>query len=95
MLNGFHYVNIVTLLKTKSNKADCGNYHGISLLAIAGRIPAQVILNYLISSVSEDTLPESHCGFRPDCRICQHGILIETSSGEMYQAAYIPLHCLH
>ncbi|KAL8574199.1 hypothetical protein ACOMHN_053520 [Nucella lapillus] len=43
----------------------CGNYRGISLLSIAGKILARVILNRLISNISENNLPEAQCGFRP------------------------------
>ena len=38
---------------------------GISLLSIAGKILARVILNRMIDSVAENTLPDSQCGFRP------------------------------
>ena len=37
----------------------------ISLLSAAGKILARAILNRLISAVSEESLPESQCGFRP------------------------------
>ena len=55
---------IVALYKNKGSKADCGNYRGISLLSIAGKIFARIILNRLIA-VSEANLPEAQCGFRP------------------------------
>ena len=38
--NHFCDVIIVMLLKTKGNKADCGNYSGISLSSTAGKILA-------------------------------------------------------
>jgi len=44
---------------------DCNNYRGISLLSIAGKILARILLNGLIATVSEDNLPESQCDFRP------------------------------
>uniref|UniRef100_UPI00398F0602 uncharacterized protein n=1 Tax=Pristiophorus japonicus TaxID=55135 RepID=UPI00398F0602 len=56
---------IVSLYKNKGNKADCGNYRGISLLSIAGKIIARIVLNRLLASVSEANLPETQCGFRP------------------------------
>lgn len=56
---------IVTLFKNKGAKADCGNYRGISLLSIAGKILARILLNRLISNISESNLPEAQCGFRP------------------------------
>lgn len=49
----------VSLYKNKGSKADCGNYRGISLLSIAGKIFNGVILNRLIT-VSEENLPEAH-----------------------------------
>ena len=53
----------MTIFK-KGDKADCGNYRGISLLAIAGKILAKVLLNRLLP-IAEDFLPETQCGFRP------------------------------
>ena len=55
---------IVALFKNKGTRTDCGNYRGISLLSIAGKILARIILNRLIPSVAEKNLPESQCGFR-------------------------------
>ena len=55
---------IVALYKNKGSRSDCGSYRGISLLSIAGKILARIILNRLISSVAEKNLPESQCGFR-------------------------------
>ena len=57
-------VTIVALFKNKGTRADCGNYRGISLLSIAGKNLARIMLNKLISSVAGKNLPESQCGFR-------------------------------
>ena len=62
----FRDATIVSLFKNKGSRTDCGNYRGISLLSIAGKILARVILNRLIESVSEQNLPETQCGFRPN-----------------------------
>jgi hypothetical protein len=62
----FRDATIVSLYKNKGSKSDCGNYRGISLLSIAGKIMARIILNRLIPTVSENNLPEAQCGFRPD-----------------------------
>ena len=62
----FRDATIVLLYKNKGSRTDCGNYRGISLLSIAGKILARVILNRLIVSVSEQNLPETQCGFRPN-----------------------------
>ena len=64
MPDDFRDALIVSLYKKKGSKSDCGNYWGISLLSVAGKIFAWVILNRLIT-VSEQTLPEAQCGFRP------------------------------
>ena len=64
MPEDFHDALIVALYKYKGSTADCGNYWGISLLSIAGKIFARIILNRLIA-VSEANLPEAQCGFRP------------------------------
>ena len=55
---------IVTIYKRKGDRADCGNHRGVSLLAIAGKVLAKIILNRL-KSITEQVLPESQCGFRP------------------------------
>ncbi|XP_076028443.1 uncharacterized protein LOC143017538 [Oratosquilla oratoria] len=57
---------VISLFKNKGSKTDCGNYRGISLLPIAGKILARVMVNRLVIHVSEDNLPEAQCGFRPN-----------------------------
>ena len=55
---------IVTIYKKKGDKADCGNYRGITLLSTAGKIIAR-ILNKRLIPLAENILPESQSGFRP------------------------------
>ena len=55
---------IFTLYKKKGATSDCRNSRGISLLSIAGKILALILLNRLITIVSESNLPEAQCGFR-------------------------------
>lgn len=55
--------NIVPIFK-KGNRKDCGNYRGISLLSIAGKIMARVILNRIEKYICTRILPETQCGFR-------------------------------
>ena len=55
--------NIVTIFK-KGDRMSCGNYRGISLLSIVGKIFARVLLDILLK-LAEDVLLESQCGFRP------------------------------
>ena len=44
--------------------SECGNNRGISLLSIAGKILAKIILSR-IKIIAEKVLPESQCGLRP------------------------------
>ena len=55
---------IITLYKNKGEKSDCSNYRGITLLSIAGKILARVLLNRLVPAIADHNLPESQCGFR-------------------------------
>ena len=55
--------SIIRLYK-KGNRQLCDNYRGISLLAIAGKILARVLLNRLIVHLEHGLLSESQCGFR-------------------------------
>ena len=49
--------SIVTIFK-KGCRTECGNYRGISLLSVAGKILAKVLLNRL-QSLSESIIPET------------------------------------
>jgi len=60
----FKDASIVHLYKRKGNYRSCDNHRGISLLSIAGKILARVLLNRLILHLEQDLLPESQCGFR-------------------------------
>ena len=57
----FRDATVISLFKNKGNRADCGNYNKIFLLSIAGKILARIKLDRLISTVSEETLPETQC----------------------------------
>ena len=61
----FRVATIVSLLKNKGNKADCGSYWGISLLSTARKILAYVMFNCSVASISEENLPEAQCSFCP------------------------------
>ena len=54
--------NIVPIFK-KGSRKECGNYRGISLLSVAGKILARIILNRL-DKICSQILPETQCGFR-------------------------------
>ncbi|KAK2165113.1 hypothetical protein NP493_1382g00008 [Ridgeia piscesae] len=55
--------SIVTIHK-KGDRADCGNYRGISLLSIAGKIFARILLNRISTYITPEVVPETQCGFR-------------------------------
>ena len=55
--------SIVTIYK-KGDRTDCGNYRGISLLSIAGKIFARILLNRLSTHITPEIVPETQCGFR-------------------------------
>lgn len=56
--------NIVVIYKQKGDRAVCGNSRGISLLSIAGKVLAKIMLSRLVEHISETVLPETQCGFR-------------------------------
>ncbi|BHF80763.1 hypothetical protein SprV_0702389100 [Sparganum proliferum] len=60
----FKDTTIVHLYKRKGNRQICDNYRGISLLNIAGKIFARILLNRLNNHLEQGLLPESQCGFR-------------------------------
>ena len=60
---------IIHLFKRKWNPQVCDNHRGISLLSIAGKILARVLLNRLNEHLEQSgLLPESQCGFRKNRR---------------------------
>nr|VZI50622.1 unnamed protein product [Spirometra erinaceieuropaei] len=60
----FKDATIVYLYKRKGNRQVCDNHRGISLLNIAGKIFARILLNRLNNHLHQGLLPESQCGFR-------------------------------
>ena len=62
----FRDASIVHLYKNKGDRTCCDNHRGISLLCIAGKILARLILNRLTKHVAHiGLIPESQCGFVP------------------------------
>ena len=58
---------IIHLFKRKGNPQVCDNHRGISLLSIAGKILARVLLNRLNEHLEQSgLLPEGQCGFWKD-----------------------------
>ncbi|XP_060761994.1 succinate dehydrogenase cytochrome b560 subunit, mitochondrial isoform X1 [Neoarius graeffei] len=64
VLQDFKDALIIHIYKRKGNRQACDNHRGISLLAIAGKILARVLLNRLNFHLEQGLLPESQCGFR-------------------------------
>ncbi|BHF74305.1 hypothetical protein SprV_0501739000 [Sparganum proliferum] len=60
----FKDATIVHLYKRKGNRQICDNHRGISLLNIAGKIFARILLNRPNNHLEQGLLPESQCGFR-------------------------------
>ena len=63
----FKDASIIHLYKRKGNPQVCDNYRDISLLSIAGKILAKILLNRLNAHLNKAGLiPESQCRFRKD-----------------------------
>ncbi|BHF64391.1 hypothetical protein SprV_0200739400 [Sparganum proliferum] len=60
----FEDATIVHLYKRKGNRQLCDNHRGISLLNIAGKIFACILLGRLNSHLEQGFLSESQCGLR-------------------------------
>jgi len=60
----FRDATVVHIYKRKGNRQACDNHRGISLLSIAGKILACVLLNHLLEHLEQGLLPENQCGFR-------------------------------
>ena len=55
--------NKVTIYK-RGDRTECGNYRGISLLFVSGKIFARILLNRLSSYITPEVVQETQCGFR-------------------------------
>ena len=56
--------NIILVHKQKGDRAEFGNSRGISLLSVAVKVMAKIMLTRLLVHVVDLVLPESQCGFR-------------------------------
>ena len=54
---------VVPLYKNKGKRSECGNYRGISLLSVPGKVFASIILNRCKDALDQ-VLREEQCGFR-------------------------------
>ena len=63
----FKDASIIHLYKRKGNPQVCDNHRDISLLSVAGKILAKILLNRLnVHLDQEGLIPKSQCGFRKD-----------------------------
>ncbi|VDM01546.1 unnamed protein product [Schistocephalus solidus] len=60
----FKDATILHLYKRQKNGQLCDNHRGISMLNIAGKIFARILLNNFNGHLEQSLLPESKCGFR-------------------------------
>lgn len=67
VVQDFKDATIVHLYKHKGDRAVCDNHRGITLLCIAGKVLARLLLNRLTSHIDNiGLIPESQCGFRKE-----------------------------
>ena len=54
------------MLHKKSDRSDCNNFRGISLVSHAGKVLLKIVANRLSDFCeAQQILPEEQCGFRP------------------------------
>ena len=53
-------------VQKQREKSDYSNYQGITLFSITRKVPARILLNMLVATITEEPLPESQCGIRPN-----------------------------
>ena len=63
---------IVTLCKNKGGKGDCNNYRGTTLLSMAGKIFARILLKHL-QRLADGILPDTQSGFRAGRSMTENG----------------------
>ncbi|CAI9730528.1 Hypothetical predicted protein [Octopus vulgaris] len=66
VIQEFKDAAIQHLYENKGNRSVCDNRRGISLLSIAGKILARLVLDRIIKHVVNDIYPESQYGYRSD-----------------------------
>ena len=56
----------IKVLHKKSDRSDCNNFRGISLVSHAGKVLLKIVANRLSDFCeAQQILPEEQCGFRP------------------------------
>ena len=87
--------NIIHLYKNKGDRSSCDNHRGISLLSIAGKILARIMLNRITKHILDDVVSESQCGFRKQRGTVGYGLCYQAAPGKMCRAAPRPPPALH
>ena len=77
---------IFSLYKNKGEKSDSSNYRGITLISIAGKILARVLLNRLIPTIAQENTPESQCQVQQRDR--KHDLRAEADTTKMQRAEH-------
>ena len=55
---------MIILYKSKGKRDLCGNYRGIALLCVVGKVLSRIMLSRLTTHIANKVLQESQCGFR-------------------------------
>ena len=79
----FKDASIIHLYKRKGNPQVCDNHRGISLLSIAGKILAKILLNRLNVHLDQTGLIQKSMWIQKRQRDNRHDIHSKTASGEM------------
>ena len=84
--------NFILVYKQKGDRAECGNSCGISLLSVAGKVLAKIMLTRLLEHVVDFVLPESQCGLRRGCSTIDMQFVarqLQEKSHEQHQDLYM------
>ena len=83
--------SVTRVLHKKKDRAECGNYRGISLVAQVGKVLLKIVATRL-SACCEATnlLPEAQCGLRPH-RLTTDMVFAVRRLQELGRKARVPL----
>lgn len=82
-----------SFVQKEGERADCNNHRGISLLCIAGKILARIIVRRA-TALAEEMNPESQCGYRENRSYSGHAFCRASSARKMQRTAAWPLYSL-
>ena len=83
----------IKVLYSKSDRSNCNNYRGISLLSHAGKVLLKIVANRLVNDYCEahGVVPDERCGFRPE-RSPVDMLLVVRRLQELVRRRRIPLY---